>query len=123
MKRVYVAGPYSGPNIIECLQNIGRGEAMCAELFRRGLYPFCPWHDKDYVLRNWDTDFTVSQFYRYSMAWLEVSDAVLVLANSDHSKGTQAEIARAKELGIPVYWDDYGVGVDDLLADLADGRL
>lgn len=26
MKRVYVAGAYSGTNVIEILQNIGRGE-------------------------------------------------------------------------------------------------
>ena len=50
----------------------------------------------------------VEAYYRYSMAWLEVSDAVFVLPNSENSKGTQAEIKRAEELNIPVY-HDWGV--------------
>jgi len=45
---------------------------------------------------------TVEDYYRYSMAWLEVADEVWVLPNSESSKGTQAEIKRAKELFIPV---------------------
>ncbi|KKL26448.1 hypothetical protein LCGC14_2395160, partial [marine sediment metagenome] len=40
--------------------------------------------------------------YRYSIAWLEVSDEVWVMPNSENSKGTQVEIKRAKELNIPV---------------------
>ena len=30
MKRVYVAGPYSADNVLQVLQNIGRGEATAA---------------------------------------------------------------------------------------------
>jgi len=39
-----------------------------------------------------------------SMAWLDVSDAVLVLPKYRKSGGTNLEIARAKELGIPVFY-------------------
>jgi hypothetical protein len=39
------------------------------------------------------------------MDWLQVSDALLVLPNSEDSKGTQAEVELARELGIPVYYD------------------
>ena len=113
MVRVYVAGPYSADNIIECLQNIGHGESVCADLFCAGLYPFCPWHDKDYVIKNWHRDQAVEQFYRYSMAWLEVSDCMLVLDGWENSKGTKAEMAYASDtLGIPIYFS-----VSALLAD------
>jgi hypothetical protein len=103
MKRVYVAGPYSADNVLDVLRNIGRGEKVCAELFSLGLAPFCPWHDKSYVTDKPHYDFTVQQFYDYSMAWLEVSDAVLLIGDWQSSKGTLAEIERAEELGIPVF--------------------
>ena len=104
IKRVYVAGPYSADNVLDVLKNIGRGEKTCAELFRLGFAPFCPWHDKSFVTDRPDDQFTIQQFYEYSIAWLEVSDAVLVLLNSENSKGTQAEIKRAMELNIPVFY-------------------
>jgi nucleoside 2-deoxyribosyltransferase len=103
MKRIYVAGPYSADNVLDVLRNIGRGEKVCAELFELGYAPFCPWHDKSYVTDNPDGDFTVQKFYDYSMAWLEVSDAVVLVGDWRKSKGTMKEIERAKELGIPVY--------------------
>jgi hypothetical protein len=103
MKRIYVAGPYSADNVLDVLRNIGRGEKACASLFKMGFAPFCPWHDKSYVIDNPDHDFTVQQFYDYSMAWLEVSDAVLLTGAWHSSKGTLAEITRADELGIPVF--------------------
>jgi hypothetical protein len=106
MKRVYVAGCYSADNVLDVLKNIGNGEMVCSELFLKGYAPFCPWHDKDYVIRYPYADFTVEMFYDYSMAWLEVSDYVLVLPNSEHSKGTQLEIKKAKELNIPVFYMD-----------------
>jgi len=103
MKRVYVAGPYSADNVLGVLKNIGRGEGACSELFGLGFAPFCPWHDKSYVINRFDDDFTVEQFYDYSMAWLEVSDAVLLVKFWETSFGTLAEIERAEKLGIPVF--------------------
>ena len=103
MKRIYVAGPYSADNVLDVLKNIGRGEKVCAELFSLGFAPFCPWHDKSYVTDMPESNFTVKLFYDFSMAWLEVSDAVLLIQGWEESKGTLAEIGRAKELGIPVF--------------------
>lgn len=105
MKRVYLAGCYSADNVLDVLKNIGRGEYYAGKLFMSGYAPFCPWHDKNYVITNWDADFTVPMFYDFSMAWLEVSDMVIVLSGYEKSKGTLAEIKRAEELGIPVYYD------------------
>lgn len=104
MKRVYVAGPYSADNVLDVLKNIGKGEKVCAELFHLGYAPFCPWHDKSYVTDRPYSDFTVEQFYQFSMAWLEVSDAVFVIPGWEKSKGTLMEIERAKELNIPIFY-------------------
>lgn len=105
MKKIYVAGPYSANNVLEVLQNIGRGQKACAELFKKGYAPFCPWHDKSYVIDNPDDKFTVDQFYEYSIAWLKVSDAMLLLPGWTGSKGTLAEYKIAIDMGMPVFRD------------------
>jgi nucleoside 2-deoxyribosyltransferase len=105
MIRVYVAGPYSADNVIDVLRNIGRGQQACAEIFRLGFAPFCPWHDKSFVTDQPEEHLTVEQFYRYSMSWLEVSDCLYVLSGWRKSKGTVAEVDRAMELGKPVFFD------------------
>ena len=110
MIKVYVAGAYSDDNVLGVLKNIGRGQTVAAEVFNLGFAPFTPWHDKSFVIENWNNDFTVEQFYNYSMEWLKASDAVLVvpnvkgLKNWEDSKGTLAEIKVAEENNIPVFY-------------------
>jgi len=104
MKRIYIAGAYSADNVIDVLQNIGKGESYAAEIFALGMAPFCPWHDKDFAIKLWHRELTVEQFYQYSMAWLEVSDALFLVPGWENSKGTLAEIKRAREaLYLPVF--------------------
>jgi len=105
MKKVYVAGNYSADNVLDVLKNIGRGQKTCADLFAKGFYPFCPWHDRSYVMDNPDNDFEVSQFHKHSMAWLEVSDAVYVISGIGHGGGVDEELKRAHTLGIPIFTD------------------
>jgi hypothetical protein len=108
--KIYVAGAYSDTNVLGVLRNIGRGEYWASQLFMRGYAPFTPWHDKTFVIQNWKEDFTVDQFYNYSMEWLKVSDAVFIVPNHvglkdwGDSKGTLKEIEEAKHLGIPVFY-------------------
>jgi hypothetical protein len=100
MKRIYIAGKYSSQDTIEVLSNIHDGIKAATCVLKMGYFPFCPF--VDYQFHFFDKSLTIEDYYRYSMAWLEVSDEVWVLPNSENSKGTQAEIKRAKELGIPV---------------------
>jgi hypothetical protein len=81
-----------------------RGMRVGLEVLLAGYAPFVPWFDYHFqlMLRN-DEKLTVQHYYNYSMSWLEVSNAVLVLPNSEHSKGTQGELKRARELGIPIF--------------------
>ncbi len=104
-RRIYVAGAYSADNVITMLDNIRRGIRASAELLLAGYSPFCPHLDYQFQLMMQSGEIlTVKDYYRYSMDWLEKADAVLVLPGSEASKGTQAEIKRACELCIPVYW-------------------
>jgi len=110
MKRIYIAGAYSADNVLDVFHNIRNGIEMSSHILRLGFAPFCPWLDYHYVLEDNFRVLTVQDFYEYSLAWLEVSDALLILKDYEHSKGTLAEIEFAKEKNIPVFYD-----VDELL--------
>lgn len=112
--KVYVAGPYSGDNVLSVLQNIGYGQKVCADLFKMGFAPFCPWHDKSFVMDNPDMLFDINDFYEYSIAWLKVSDIILVIDGWEDSKGTKAKIKLADELEIPVCYS-----IDELVKHCA----
>ena len=106
LKRIYIAGAYSADNVLNVLNNIRKGIRASTELLLAGFAPFCPFLDYQFqlMLRENET-LTVEDYYQYSIAWLEVSDAVLVLPDYKNSKGTLAEIKKAKELNIPVYYN------------------
>ena len=110
MKRIYVAGPYSADNVIDVLRNIRNGIEASQQVFMQGYAPFCPWLDYHFVLMDFGDALTLDDFYQYSMAWLDVSDGLLVLPGYETSKGTLAEIKRAERLNIPVYYDIDDVG-------------
>jgi len=101
-KRVYVAGSYNADNVISVLGNIKRGTKVCVNLLKKGYVPFCPWLDYHFF---WFAEITYDEIRNYSIGWLEVSDCIYVLKNSEKSVGTQAEIKIAKELGIPVLYE------------------
>ncbi len=104
MKRVYVAGAYSANNVIAILDNMRRGMKASTWVLLAGFAPFCPWTNFHFqlMLRE-DERLSVEDYYAYSVAWLRVSDAVLLLPHSENSHGTQEELRIARELGLPIY--------------------
>jgi len=104
MLKVYVAGKYSGDNVLSVLKNIGRGRKVCADLFALGYAPFCPWHDADFVIQNPDTGFNLDSFYEYCIKWLAVSDIMLVISGQDDSIGVQKEIIFCEQNNIPIVY-------------------
>lgn len=114
MKRLYVAGPYSSDSVCGALDNMRRGMRKATEKFLEGWAPFCPWMDFHYSLMlRGDESLSVQDYYQYSLAWLEVSDAMYVLKGWAQSKGTLAEIERAKELGIPIEYEETAAEVEE----------
>lgn len=105
-RRIYVAGAVSGNNFLDVLDNMRIGIQTGAILFSKGFSPFCPWLDHQFCLQIAKEYLTVERFYEYSMDFLEVCNAVLVVDNPRNvgSSGTNKEIARAMELGIPVFY-------------------
>ena len=102
MKRIYLAGPYSADNIMDVLGNIRRGVHAGADLMRRGYAVFCPFLDFQFALCGFGDDLPKRAFQDNSLAWVEVSDVVVVLPGSEQSNGVKREVERAAELGIEV---------------------
>lgn len=106
-KRVYVAGAISAPSAGKFLNNIRKGIQLSKDVFLAGFAPFCPFIDFHYNLVMTDSEVKMiktEDYYDYSIAWLEATDVVLVVPGWEESVGTKKELARAKELNIPVYY-------------------
>lgn len=81
-----------------------KGIRLSTELLLAGYSPYCPWLDYQYMLMLRDNEeLHVDDFYRYSIDWLLVSGAVLLVPGWENSKGTIEEIRIAKENGIPIF--------------------
>lgn len=105
MIKVYVAGKYNDNNIISALENMRLGMRVSTELLLKGYAPFVPWFDYHFILMLRDGEkITKSEYHRYSIQWLEVSDCILALPNWMESDGAKMEIKRTKELNIPIYY-------------------
>ncbi len=105
MIRVYVAGAYSADNQRKMFKNMSKGMRVGTQLLQAGFAPFVPWLDYHLwlMLRDEET-LTIQDFYAYSLAWLEVSDILLVLPGWENSTGTKGEIKKAEEMGIKIYY-------------------
>ena len=111
MRRIYIAGAYSADNVIDMLENMRRGMRLAAEVLMTGFAPFTPWHDYHHILQLQGKErLLLEDMYAYSMAWLEVSDAVLIVPGWEHSRGTKTEIEAAEARAIPVFFS-----IEDLL--------
>ena len=106
MKRIYIAGAYSADNVITILDNIREGMRRATKVLLLGYAPFCPWLDFHFQLMLQEGEIlTVEDYYRYSIAWLKVSDAMLLVPGWQSSKGTKTEMEKADKMGIPIYYD------------------
>ncbi len=106
MLRVYVFGPISAKNAHDVLFNIGEAIDFGADLFSIGVSPFVPHLNYHFSFKSKHSN---DAYYGADDVWLDVSD-VLVAATPrwSRSKGAKAEVARAKQLGIPIYFTRSG---------------
>ena len=100
MKVVYIAGPYRANTLHGIRLNIRRAEEAAIGIWQMGCVALCP--HKNTALFDGLADDSI--WLRGGLELLRRCDALLVLPNSENSKGTQAEIELAGELGIPVYY-------------------
>lgn len=113
-KRVYIAGPIVKGDLGH---NVGQAVDAFIALIKAGLSPLCPhlscfsggvvkadprtasYYAKAEVL---PAGTTVEQWYETDLPWVDVSEALLRLPGE--GKGSDGEVARATELGIPVFY-------------------
>jgi len=113
--KVYVAGAYTAPTVVQVLANMRRGIDAAVQIAKLGMAPYCPWLDFQYGLVS---AMPVEVYKEISMEWLRASDAVFVVPGWENSKGTMAEIQEATDRYIPVFFSlrslvNWAMGQDD----------
>ena len=103
-KRAYVAGPYRAPNVHLQKMNIRKAEEVAILLWSFGWAAICPHKNAEFFEGAYGMGNEV--FLQGDLIILEVCDIVVVIPGWRYSPGTLAEIARAEELGMPIfYWE------------------
>jgi len=99
MIKVYVAGKLNDQSC-GYIKNMHRMIKLADMIRSMGFSVFIPC--LDFLSGLVCGDYEYQDYFENNLPWLESSDYVYVIADSENSKGTQREIARARELGIPV---------------------
>lgn len=106
MKKIYIAGKYSG--LTKGIREDNTIDAMKVwwQLIDRGFIPFCP-HLTHFLTKDNSTfEMTRSPpaefWYEYDLQWLKCCDAVIVIS---YSEGVRREIECAGKIGIPVFYN------------------
>ena len=100
MKRIYIAGPYSGPTIWDVQQNVNQAKIMASNIIDLGHAPFCP-HLSHYI---------EVKFPKPYLTWLEIDNEFVKVCDAliripGASSGSDKEVALAESLGIPVFFE------------------
>jgi len=94
---IYVAGPYRG----DVDGNIAKARAVAAECYLAGHDVICP--HMNTAKMDEDTGLPDEFWLNTTLNLLRRCDAIVLVPGWESSKGTQAEAAYAKQVGIPVY--------------------
>lgn len=104
---VYVAGRFRGASLAEIQFNIDVAGRFAAEVAKAGCVPIVPHVMEGLRMHDLNQANDGEWWLRATMQMLEVCDAVVVVPGWHESRGTLAEVARARALELPVfeaYW-------------------
>lgn len=101
MNLIYIAGPYRGLDRAAITSNIANARAIAVQAAAQGWFPVCPHMNTAHMEEQLDhpDDFWLAG----TMLLMEKCTAVVLVPGWQNSTGTLAEVARAKQLGIPVF--------------------
>jgi hypothetical protein len=100
MKRVYVCGKLNA-DACNYIKNCHQMIKYADKIRRMGFSVYIPC--LDFLSGLVMGDYEYQDYFKNNLPWLECADYIFVIPDSENSKGTQAEIKRAQELGIPVF--------------------
>lgn len=104
--RVYVAGKLSNSSkdsAVGYIQNCHTMMQYGDKIRKMGHAVLVPCHDLVSGLVFGDYEY--SDYFDNNFMWIEVCDCMFICPMSEESNGTQREIARAVQLGIPVVYN------------------
>ncbi len=105
MPIVYVAGALNAPTVREMELNIRRAEDLALGVARLGAAPLVT-HPMTRFLHGALSE----EYWRAAvMAMLDRCDAMVLTDDYQNSVGTRAEMARAIDLGIPIFISLFGL--------------
>jgi len=99
--RVYISGPYSADNEVQCNENIEQARQAAGAILIRGHYPFCP-HTMTANFERVFPDITWREYIVADCAWLPFCHAILMLPGWECSRGAVIELEEARKLGLRV---------------------
>ena len=94
--KIYVAGPISAPTKEEMDNNVIIASRVTAELIYKGHYPYTP-----HLLCHLNIEKSWEYWMDFDDQWLRQCDALFYIAPS---RGTDIELANAKELGMRIFY-------------------
>lgn len=110
IQRIYVAGPISPQGInnsnlaIDYLTNVRKMIRIGTDVLIAGFDPFIPALDFILFLSLQENEtIPESMIRQFSLNWLTVCDAMLLVPGWRHSEGTEKEMEYAKHLNIPIF--------------------
>lgn len=104
MKVVYCAGRFRAPTHWGIVNNVRTAEWVALRIWQSGAACLCP-HLNTANFQGAVADDKV--WLDGDLEMLERCDAVFAMPEWEHSMGARAEVERAKEKGIPVFYDIY----------------
>lgn len=96
--RIFVSGPISAPTETEMIANSEIAQHVAYELIKKGHVPLVP-HLSVYA--SYRDKVSYEWWMEYCFEWLGQCEALFYIGPS---KGADIELARAKELGLQVFY-------------------
>jgi hypothetical protein len=105
MKVVYVAGRFRADSHWGIVKNVRAAEALALEVWRLGAAALTPHMNT----ANFQGALPDQVWTDGTLALLEKCDAVVLVPGWEDSQGTRGEVRRAIDLGIPVFYELFGL--------------
>ena len=106
---IYVAGPYSAADTYEKAANVRKAMRYMAKLWKAGWAAISPhawsvWMERDRTLEGMSWAEAFGFYLSGDFAIIKRCDAIFLVPGWENSKGSCAEYAFARWLGMPVFF-------------------